>query len=583
MNATFAVTDRLGNVLAVFRMADASLQTQNVNAGGTQNVVTVTSRRTPAVTTGLDGVDIIPDTLAAIAKAVTGAYLTSEGNAFTTRTANQIVQQHFNPGEENQPSGPLFGVQFSQLPCSDFSQRFTAGLGADAGPKRSPLGLSADPGGMPLYKFGTPVGGVGVISDGIYGMDLVISDIDQDQDEIIAVNAGFGFAPPVDRRGDHITVDGKTFRFSDADYPSQAPTTQDFDTQINGVVGSLMAVPGYTDGNIVAGQRFGQLSSGVAPADSVNPGLFPGLDAFVIVDNNGNNRFPPIDGTDGLLTSAEVTALLSNAIAVANKSRAQIRQPFGSKMRVSVSIVDTNGTILGIARTRDAPIFGLDVSLQKARTAAFFSNVNAANDLLAVPDNVFGDSIAGYVQKARDFLGDQTALSNGIAFSDRGGGNLSRPYFPDGLIQPLNGPFSRPFGQWSPFSTGLQLDSVATAVVSHVLFAAGAAPTDVDPGCTGMGRVANGFQIFPGSVPVYRGNTLVGGIGVSGDGVDQDDMVSFLGLNNAGLQTGTINNAPKEIRSDTVEVPGTGVHLRYVQCPQAPFLDSNEQNVCEGL
>jgi hypothetical protein len=25
-----------------------------------------------------------------------------------------------------------------------------------------------------------------------------------------------------------------------------------------------------------------------------------------------------------------------------------------------------------------------------------------------------------------------------------------------------------------------------------------------------------------------------------------------------------------------------GVHLRYVQCPQSPFLDSNADNVCDG-
>ena len=40
------------------------------------------------------------DHAAAIAKAVTGAYLSSEGNAFSTRTASQIVQEHFNPREE---------------------------------------------------------------------------------------------------------------------------------------------------------------------------------------------------------------------------------------------------------------------------------------------------------------------------------------------------------------------------------------------------------------------------------------------------------------------------------------------------
>ncbi len=45
------------------------------------------------------------DHAAAIAKAVTGAYLSSEGNAFSSRTASQIVQEHFNPREEFQPAG----------------------------------------------------------------------------------------------------------------------------------------------------------------------------------------------------------------------------------------------------------------------------------------------------------------------------------------------------------------------------------------------------------------------------------------------------------------------------------------------
>ena len=94
--------------------------------------------------------------MAAIAKAVTEAYLSTEGNAFTTRTASQIVQENFNPGEFNQPSGPLFGVQFSQLPCGDFVRRHAPALPPGPGPHRSPLGLAADAGGF--YKSGTPVG-----------------------------------------------------------------------------------------------------------------------------------------------------------------------------------------------------------------------------------------------------------------------------------------------------------------------------------------------------------------------------------------------------------------------------------------
>ncbi|MEQ9562460.1 MAG: hypothetical protein RLN69_08070, partial [Woeseiaceae bacterium] len=104
--ATIAVVDRVGNVLGVFRM------------NGAATAITVRSPGA-AVSGGLENVNIVPDTAAAIAKAITGAYLSTEGNAFSTRTASQIVQEHFNPQDPMQPAGPLFGVQFSQLPCSD--------------------------------------------------------------------------------------------------------------------------------------------------------------------------------------------------------------------------------------------------------------------------------------------------------------------------------------------------------------------------------------------------------------------------------------------------------------------------------
>ena len=78
---------------------------------------------------------------------------------------------------------------------------------------------------------------------------------------------------------------------------------------------------------------------------------------------------------------------------------------------------------------------------------------------------------------------------------------------------------------------------------------------------------------------------LVGGVGVSGDGIDQDDMISFLGgTNTGGARAGNgLGNAPKAVRVDTLVPPGTNTRLRYVNCPFAPFLDTNQQNVCEGL
>lgn len=589
--ATIAVSDRMGNVLAVFRMNGAStvVNVSSVAAGGAP------------VSGGLEGVNIVPDTMAAIAKAVTAAYLSTEGHAFSTRTAGQIVQDHFNPGEALAPSGPLFGVQFSQLPCSDVAARFAGGA-ADAGPKRSPLGLSADPGGLPLYKGGTPIGGIGVIADGSYGLDHSLADIDSDPDELIALAGSFGFAAPDERRAERITVDGKTLRFSDAGFGQLASTPQSapsFATS-NGVAGALVAVPGYSTAVTRAGTAFGQPASGLRP-DALD---YPGLDAFVLVDGFNAERFRPRNGTElsGALTAAEVRQILRSALQVIARTRGQIRRPAGSAARVTVAVTDTNGVILALAASRDAPVFGIDVSVQKARTAAFLSSPAAAAALNAAPAAEYLDgglialrteSPAQYVTATRNFLGLPGALADGqIAFTARAVGNLARPYYPDGVDAALAGPLSKPAGQWSPFSTGLQLDLVYNALIQHVAFVSGLAP-DVGAACTGVGGfgggfapgaavapLANGLQVFPGSVPVYRGTVLVGAIGVSGDGVDQDDMIAFLAVDEAGRVLATINNAPPEIRADRLTPAGT--RLRYVNCPQSPFLDSSVQDACSG-
>ncbi len=586
--ATFAVVDRVGNVLAVFAMNGAAMTT-TVSSGNN-------------ISGGLENVNIIPSTLAAIAKAVTGAYLSSEGNAFSTRTASQIVQSHFNPGELLAISGPLSGVQFSQLPCSDLNLRFNAGA-PDAGPKRSPLGLSADPGGFPLYKGGTPVGAVGVVADGIYGLDANIQDRDTDLDEAIALAASFGLAAPDDRRADRLTVEGKLLRFSDMLMTDmQAPTAlpPTFDS-INGPVGSLQPVTGYTDGTIQAGTAFGQPASGIRP-DALD---YPGLDAFVLVDPANVERFRPRAGTEasGALTADEVRGILAGALRTANRSRAQIRRPLGSPARVTITLVDSSGVILGIVRGRDAPIFGIDVSVQKARAAAFFSGAQAATALGALPPAVYLNqgltvlrtiSLADYVTALRTFAAMPNALSDAqVAFSARAIGNLARPFYPDGSDGSPPGPLAKPAGEWSPFSTGIQLDLVYNAVVHHVAFVLGAAP-DVATNCTGetgfdtgfmsvapIPAIANGIQIFPGSVPVYRDRQLVGAVGVSGDGVDQDDMIAFLGLQDGVSALGGFAQAPSDLRAD--QFTPAGSRLRYVACPQAPFIDSEDSEPCRGL
>ena len=84
-------------------------------------------------------------------------------------------------------------------------------------------------------------------------------------------------------------------------------------------------------------------------------------------------------------------------------------------------------------------------------------------------------------------------------------------------------------------------------------------------------------------MPIYKGSRQVGGIGISGDGIDQDDMISFLGLYNAAQRVTSINEADPSIRADTLLIgPEVKVRLRYVNCPFAPFLDTSDQNVCQG-
>jgi uncharacterized protein GlcG (DUF336 family) len=577
-----AVTDRVGNVLGVFYMngAPRRMLTSRLTATGVLNNPDVDAQ-------GLE----VEAVMGAISKAITGAYLSSAGNAFSTRTASMIVQQHFPPAPTTAglESGPLFGVQFSQLPCSDLNTRFAPGLALNSriGPKRSPLGLSADPGGFPLYKNGVLVGGIGVMGDGDYAFDNNVLDIDNDAEEAIALAGIQGFAPPDAITADKIAVDGTLLRFSDLTAASLQPLQTDF-AALTGA-GLLIAVKGYIDGPIVAGTPYGSEASGYRGA-TASEFAFPG--AFVLTDGAGTNRYPVRAGTDAAavgqpLTEAEARAVLEEAYRVMSRARAQIRRPLDSRAQVTISLVDTYGAVLGLVRAPDAPVFGTDVSLQKARTVAFFSNPVAAQQLLGDLDA----EVPEFVQRARDFFGDASALTGRIAFGARSIGNISRPHFPDGEVARGPGPLSRPIEDFNPLATGLQAALIKSNLLQHALFIEQLPFTDtprectlVPPATTGQRRLANGIQIFSGGVPIYRGSTLVGAIGVSGDGIDQDDMISFLGLHNGAARAGSISNAPPAMRADQVVIGvGAGVRLRYVNCPFAPFLDTAEQNVCQGL
>ncbi|MGH9961729.1 MAG: hypothetical protein ACREBC_32140, partial [Pyrinomonadaceae bacterium] len=90
---TVAVTDREGNVLGLFSMTGAPTMLQIRGGGPLQTPDPITG----LVPVGLEGTRL-PSRLGAISKAGTASLFSTSGNAFTTRTAGFIIQDHIPPG-----------------------------------------------------------------------------------------------------------------------------------------------------------------------------------------------------------------------------------------------------------------------------------------------------------------------------------------------------------------------------------------------------------------------------------------------------------------------------------------------------
>jgi hypothetical protein len=137
------------------------------------------------------------------------------------------------------------------------------------------------------------------------------------------------------------------------------------------------------------------------------------------------------------------------------------------------------------------------------------------------------------------------------ALSTRAIGFLAQSMYPPGIQRKPPGPLLGLQEYFSLLPTGV------TNILDGVYFTASNPPlTAPDP------NLPNGITIFPGGFPLYRNGVLIGAIGVSGDGVDQDDLIAA---------SGTVNFlAPMEIRPDRIIYRGT--RLPYAKFPRNPSL-----------
>jgi uncharacterized protein GlcG (DUF336 family) len=246
-------------------------------------------------------------------------------------------------------------------------------------------------------------------------------------------------------------------------------------------------------------------------------GPVAGAGSFLVAPANSQGQPPegdlvtPATGPLGGLSAVDVKQILNNAEATANTTRAAIRLPLGSKARMVIAVADLDGTIIGLRRMQDSTVFSIDVAASKARNMVYFNSASrTAADLNGVP------------------MG--TAVTNRtISFG-------AQPLYPPGIDGSTAGPF-------------FNLYTMDLANPCTQGFQSGAANSN-----------KSGIVFFPGSAGLYRNGVLAGGLGVSGDGVDQDDYVTNGGT--AGFE------APTNIRAD--QIMDEGVRLPYFKFPRNP-------------
>lgn len=379
------------------------------------------------------------------------------------------------------------------------------GLASGLFPTAQSRGIATLPGGIPLYRDGrTLIGGIGVFFPGTDGFATHEQAFNPaiDQSEFDLTNA-----PRV--------LESEWIAFAAAGGTPNAPvddlagcpaiTRLPFDRLT--LVGIELEVFGpHPDGlwtlmHVGASVGIGDPASGADQPIDVMGTLHADGEAvpegWLVL---------PHDSPTGEVTAAQVEQIIYAAIEEANKVRAAVRLPQNSATRMVFSVADRDGNVLGLYRMKDATVFSIDVAVAKSRNTAYHADPTAV---------VAADLPAG--------------IAPGVAFTNRTYRFLADPRYPDGIdgtppapYSMLNDPGIDPL---TGRNTGTPTDaSLITSVKGFDAFNVGRNFRDPS-------NIANqnGIVFFPGSTPIYAGGSLIGGFGVSGDGVDQDDVVTFFG------------------------------------------------------
>jgi len=443
-----AVTDRGGNILALYEKPGA-----------------------PATSVG-NFSQMVNTRELAVALARTASYFSNDQAPLSSRTVRYISGIHFPPGIANKQAADLYGIENTNRGCP-FNTTYLPGKAIN--PSRSingsttGLGIitgkvdifdsdpnAVNPGGVPLFKNGHLVGGVGVAG--------ATFDITEFMAFSGAVGAGFG---PTPAPPGVVIIDGVSLPF------------------VNQTTMPAGANPGSANGAFLIGP--------VASAGPVPDGELIAVTA----------------GTVGGLTVNDVNTIVNAAVTTANTERAVIRLPLGSRARFAIAVADLDGRLLALYRMPDATVFSVDVAVAKSRNMIYFSSPQVdPQDLPGVPPG--------------------TAVTNRtISFG-------AQPLFPSGINDSTPGPFFDLF----------QFDLANPCTNGHQ-------PPNPNQ---------NGVVFFPGSVTLYKNGVMVGGLGISGDGVSQDDFDA--GQASVGFE------APPAIRADQIFI--RGVRLPYLKYPRNP-------------